>query len=844
MVIEVGALLAGLVLKPWVEDALTLLEDYVGDVVKDTAVDAGKNLLRRDAVKAGAKKAGAAFVKEFEAELVNADLSDAEIGSLGSSLKVFFSSAAVRDVAARRVLGTDTIADVMLVKALEREWAQTQAQSLPTNFDWAGVVRRHSRLVQRIIESDDTLREIENTRSLSILASAARTQSLQRDGSQELDQYAATVRRVLGPLKLEVLDPNPDHGDIALTAVFVAPTLVEVPHAATDLLEDASGPQSSRDGTSAEVVLADPGRRLLVVLGHPGSGKSVLLAMLALQWAEQPAPQRSRLPVPLLVDLRHFASVAQKDIALDFLKYFDGTRGSLWSVPLNAARELLSAGRASLLFDGLDEIYDPSLRRDVAHEIARLSVLHPNARIVVSSRRVGFRHLSPVLHSHGFETWAVAPLGEEQQRELILRWHRAAYREPAEGERKLRRLTTMLAQSLPVSEMASNPLLLTLMCLLNRHHELPRDRNTLFDRASALLLEQWDLSKLVQQDPELERLSLDSKDKQLILKRVALRMQGSNGVINAISEDDLVGTIKECLEGDLGQPSARGLSVRVVRQLRERNYILCLLGAQDYAFVHRCFLEFFFSWAQVARYSEVSESRRVPLSQLIAETFGGHWQEDSWHEVLRLIVARLGPEDAQRVIEHLLDLESTENSLEPVWLAAACCVEFRNPGRYAPVFSRLERSLLRIASGQKATRTFGSSASSVEVQRFLERQDSVRAIEAISRLLAPSLEAIQSLRGIARSSRNHIVRSAALKAYSRLVQPDDATWHLLTWLADVDNEKVWQVRQSAIRALARAFPVPKTAEVLEEIAANVKEASEVREAAEQEVKVLRRAEGK
>lgn len=843
MVIEVGALLAGLVLKPWVEDALSLLEDYVGDVVKETAVDAGKNLLRRDAVKAGAKKAGAAFVKEFEAELVNADLSDAEIRSLGSSLRGFFSSVLIKDVAAGRILGTGTIAEVMLVNSLERAWAQTQSQTLPTRFDWAGVVRRHSRLVQRIIESDETLREIENTRSLSILASAAQAHTHQRDGIQELDQYAATVKRVLGPLKLEVLDPNPDHGDLALKAVFVAPTLVGVPHAATDHLDDVSAPLSSREGTSAIDVLADQGRRLLVILGHPGSGKSVLLAMQALQWAEQPAPQRNQLPAPLLVDLRHFASVAQKDIALDFLKYFDGARGSLWSVPLNAARELLSAGRASLLFDGLDEIYDLSLRRDVAHEIARLSVLYPNARIIVSSRRVGFRLLSTVFHTHGFQTWVVAPLGEEQQRELIERWHRAAYRMPVEGERKLRRLATMLTQSVPVAEMASNPLMLTLMCLLNRHHELPRDRNTLFDRASALLLEQWDLSKLVQQDPELERLSLDSRDKQLVLKRVALRMQGSSGVINAISEAELVGTVKDCLESDLGQHGARGLAVRVVRQLRERNYILCLLGAQDYAFVHRCFLEFFFAWAQVARYSEVSESERVPLSQLISETFGSHWQEDSWHEVLRLIVARLGPEDGQRVIGYLLDLESTENSLEPVWLAAACCVEFRNPGRYVSVFSRLERTLLRIASGQKATRTFGSSAASVEVQRLLERQDSVRAIEALSKLPAPSPEAVQSLRGIARSSRNHIVRSAALKAYSRLVQPDDATWHLLIWLADKDNETVWQVRQSAIRAIARVFPQSRTSDALEEIAANVTEQSEVREAAEQEVGRLRRTLG-
>jgi predicted NACHT family NTPase len=72
--------------------------------------------------------------------------------------------------------------------------------------------------------------------------------------------------------------------------------------------------------------------------------------------------------------------------------------------------------------------------------------------------------------------------------------------------------------------------------------------------------------------------------------------------------------------------------------LRKRNFILCFLGydylGNDYyGFVHRTFLEYFCAWEFVNRFGK----HTLTEEQLKTEVYEEHWQDESWHEVLRLI---------------------------------------------------------------------------------------------------------------------------------------------------------------------------------------------------------------
>src|SRR5205823_11032296 len=63
-------------------------------------------------------------------------------------------------------------------------------------------------------------------------------------------------------------------------------------------------------------------------------------------------------------------------------------------------------------------------------------------------------------------------------------------------------LREALADSPAIRELSANPLLLTMMAVLNRVQDLPRDRGRLYERCAELLLKNWDLEKFEERSEE------------------------------------------------------------------------------------------------------------------------------------------------------------------------------------------------------------------------------------------------------------------------------------------------------------------------------------------------------
>lgn len=69
----------------------------------------------------------------------------------------------------------------------------------------------------------------------------------------------------------------------------------------------------------------------------------------------------------------------------------------------------------------------------------------------------------------------------------------------------------------------------------------------------------------------------------------------------------------------------------LVEQLRTRNFILCYLGADSYAFVHCTFLEYFCA-ADIVHQFNVAKT--LSEQDLIAH-FDAHCHDDDWSRGLR-----------------------------------------------------------------------------------------------------------------------------------------------------------------------------------------------------------------
>ncbi|QTI47861.1 hypothetical protein JYK04_05712 [Streptomyces nojiriensis] len=505
--------------------------------------------------------------------------------------------------------------------------------------------------------------------------------------------YAEQIRSAYGRLDLEALIPTTEgeHPRVELREVFVPPMLradpprVELPVELHRRLVDCGELSDQKDdatllpGVDREMweqarqayrerpairlleTLASAGSDRVVLLGDPGAGKSTLARYLALVLTSQiltgPLQSLSGL-LPVVIELRRYADADWRERSFeDFLDYVHVHEGHAPAPAL--LRRCLTSGLALVVFDGLDELFDPRVRDDVTRRISGFAARYPNIRVVVTSRVIGYnRH---ALDAAGFRHYMLQSLDDAQIFEFTARWYEAVC--PAdkyEAERLRIRLGDAINRSRPVRELAGNPLLLTILAIIARRQRLPRDRAGVYQHAVNVLIAHWDEdAKHLDLASDIRAIAdLDDRDRREMLERLARHMQSGEGGIagnHVLTEDvEQVFTdyLRETLQLDMAP--ARKVSRAMVRQFRERNFILSLYGSQVYGFVHRAFLEYLAASDIVRRY----EQRDLSDEDLLDGIFMRHAPDPAWHEVLLLIVGQLGEKVAASAIDRILASKS------------------------------------------------------------------------------------------------------------------------------------------------------------------------------------------
>ena len=173
-------------------------------------------------------------------------------------------------------------------------------------------------------------------------------------------------------------------------------------------------------------LIAAPDRRLLVVLGDPGAGKSSLTRYVLLQLLAEAPDATSPLAalhghVPFLIELRDFVLEESAGHCSDLIAYLDYCGRSLgFGFTAAAVQHHLANDRALLIVDGLDEIFDPARRKRMAEQIIDFAVHHPSLRVMLTSRIAGFDEHP--FRSAGFEIATLVDLTPEQVNGFIETW--------------------------------------------------------------------------------------------------------------------------------------------------------------------------------------------------------------------------------------------------------------------------------------------------------------------------------------------------------------------------------------------------------------------------------------
>ncbi|MEA5606367.1 NACHT domain-containing protein, partial [Nostoc sp. UHCC 0252] len=649
------------------------------------------------------------FLLQVQQQLEDAELSEAELKQYIDSLQQF-----IHQETALLELGKpflpDAIPDANTLTAI---WDELKLRPLPADFNWQSLIRRYTKKIKAILRESDELDFILDAQNIAVIQ-----QNIEEIAGIvpdfDLMRYRAEIQKVYGHLRLDSFDTSGYSYSLKLWNMFVAQNVREVNEALPqvyelpkehrerlqrsgqleedfdiqpEILEQYKRSYAQQSSRSVLEVIDEPqAGKHLVILGDPGSGKSSLLQYLTLQWAETPIQDISSLPIPLLIELRTYVRSRDNQECRDFLEFFQQGSGFLCSLNQYQLDTLLKTGKAFVMFDGLDEVFEPSKREEAITDIISFTHNYPFVRVLVTSRVIGYQPQR--LRDISFRHFMLQDLELEQIQEFINRWHNFAFSDSLEKQRKKERLERAIQDYPAIRQLAVNPLLLTMMAILNRNQELPRDRSELYSQASRVLLQQWDLEKLLIQ---VESATIDYKDKQGMLRQVAYRMQTSEKGLagNLINKDDLENILIDYLysiEVHQGQKIAQ----LIIEQLRERNFILCFLGADYYAFVHRTFLEYFCAWEYVWQFEK---ERSITIEFLKSEVFGQHWEDETWHEVLRLIAGMIDAKFVGEILDYLMVQDGEEEKFINLFLAAKCLAEVRNRSVIALVANKLLNKL-------------------------------------------------------------------------------------------------------------------------------------------------------
>lgn len=694
------------------------LEKYAADRAERLADSVFAKAYRRVVPDQKLIRANQTFVVRFGKELDSSiDLATLTTKAYQEALQFFLQSPSVQDLLQAPLDGYSDLAWELL-RAI---WAELHLIPLPSDFEWVRVSRTYRQSLHNQMMVDAELRPV-----VQALAALRAAEAAERTASTlgriagpvpafDLPRYARALKTAYAHLRLGSLDSDwPQYERrFRLEAVYIPQSAKQAlpPRDVTrDYLRSLNARQSLRefeaDGDQLQIrreeyarlgarpildVVEDPASQRLVILGDPGLGKSTLLKLLALRWADDPSRA-----LALFIELRR---ASRESVDATFLSYLEKGTGEICCLPELELDAHLREYESLVLLDGLDEVPQSS-RDNTVSKIIRFADDYPRARIIVTTRIHGYYPGSSHpdrFRDAGFQQFTLQDFEDSEIDRFVRLWHREAFLDPAECDRYESRLRRAIADSPAIHELASNPLLLTMMAVLSRTQDLPRDRSRLYERCAELLLKNWDLEKF----PELKerRGARDIKDKlgpdqkMRILERVAVAMQEEREGLagNLIAEDKLKTIVQEEL-AQLEVPQSWSVADDLIWMLRERNYMLAYLGDRQYGFIHRTFLEYF--CARDVKY-RLEKTSGFNVSDLVG-LFHGHWRDDAWKEVLRLLCGLVGIEYAQVCILALVADEKASDGHEAALLAAQCLQEIRETGQIRTVRNQVRQILLHL----------------------------------------------------------------------------------------------------------------------------------------------------
>lgn len=338
--------------------------------------------------------------------------------------------------------------------------------------------------------------------------------------------------------------------------------------------------------------IANTGRA--VILGDPGGGKTTLSRKMARDIAVGSVAINGirQSVIPFVIVIRQFGEYlkSERGSVLDYLVTMSKSTFQT-EISDKVMRYLLSSGRAYIIFDGLDELLDTQYRKDIAEIIDSFTWLNPLTNVLVTSRRVGYRHNS--LDSDIFTELSLGNFTYQQVETYVRNWFNFASGLSLD-ERDII-AERFMSESEHASDIRSNPLMLGLMCTIYKTEAyIPRNRPDVYHKCSKMLFETWDRRRSL-----FEPLPFEAH-LQNVLAHVAHTIYINPAMQEGVTEAQVVEFASAYLNAWAYSESAEALAAaqEFFQFCKGRSWVLDEFGLNElgeglYRFTHKTFLEYF-----------------------------------------------------------------------------------------------------------------------------------------------------------------------------------------------------------------------------------------------------------
>lgn len=358
----------------------------------------------------------------------------------------------------------------------------------------------------------------------------------------------------------------------------------------------------------------------LMLLGKPGSGKTTFLKRLATLCNE--GRYQSQY-VPTFITIKHWAEEKGKP---DLLNYIT----QQWKCDISCKTEtvstIVSQGRALILMDGLDEVRSEDRSR-VLQEIRDFAITFRSCQLVITCRTAA--------QEYTFEQFTeveIADFDNGQIADFAHKWFAVEKR-----SNRADNFLQKLIENPRIMELANNPLLLTLLCLVfNEANDFPLRRSDLYEEGCSVLLKRWDAKRNIERDQVYRTLSHSRKRK--LLSYIAFQtFANDEDVYRKKTIEKHIENYMRTLSGASEDSEALQLdSEAILKSIVAQHGLLTPRLCGMYSFSHLTFQEFLTAQKIVDSSTDLEKS----LQELVS-----HITQKRWREVFLLTAEMLDSAD-------------------------------------------------------------------------------------------------------------------------------------------------------------------------------------------------------